>query len=1131
MTQRNAVHASGAGASLGTLSEAQRRAVEHRGGPLLVLSGPGTGKTRVITHRIAHLIQHDGVSPESVLALTYTVKAARQMRERLAELIGSKAEGVRALTIHGFGWRLIRRFGRMGRTGRGETGAGIDGAGASIIDSAQRARTIRSIIKDHGLFRAQMPLGVQTLVEQTIRVMDVLGDSAISTDDAIRHVERVRAALAQGQDATGATLDDVGIRGERARLEMFEQTVRVIEHFERVCRERGWMTFGHMVTMPIRILDASANAAAIVRDECRHVVVDEFQDVNVAQIELLRRICPATGAPDLCAVGDDDQSIYEFRGADDQAFARFASIWTSHTTVRLEENYRSRPEIIQTANSIMSRAIRRFDAAKRILAARPAGGDALEVECVQTSDDRQYPELIAAMILLDRKRNPGKKWADFAVIGRSHADLDRTLATLRIEGIPAVAMRSDSPLDDPGVQDVLAWVDVLVNPTSAYAAVRLLTRPPMSVALAEVAPLQQRYRAAQARFEQQAAGASDPGGFADWLARTAPDAPGVKRFLERHDALRAETAQAPAADAIQLIITRTDPAHADLVGVRKRAERVQALVTLLRFVRERQVRLEAPGDLAAFLAYFNDLSDRERELRDVDLAERVDGADKDEEDLPDGVRLITAHSAKGLEFDTVFVPHISPRSGYGRTGQDDDPDVPAGLLRVQTDVPDRDRRLAEERRIFYVACTRAERRLVLMAKKNKGRSKSVHLFEEIVHDSTLKGVLRITAGDDVLQQAGEAGVWKVGSRTPLDAERALMRIVPARREVFDAARRDVRLSAAAALDAAGSGDAEPTGSILALGEAVRMLAAIDHAERTGVAPEWSVRQGGAVLERVRSVLARAQALEAHDQGADAPGVHMPPPRGPLTLSYSHIDQYVRCPRCYYVRYVLDLGSKGSAAQSIGETAHRALQAFYEEVRAAESDGRTAPGVDRLREIARIGFHASLPESVVPDELALRQLLSQMDTLHERLHDPGANVLELERWISFAYGQHTLNAKIDRIDQITLPGGATGFAIIDYKTGNASLKLREPEPDDLQMGIYAMALASDQGLPAGELPKGRAEYWLLSSGERGVIDLASLRMDRIHAQIDRAISGILSGQWPRKGGDWGGPHDCDILGPA
>lgn len=1109
------------------LNPAQQAAVTHADGPLMVLSGPGTGKTRVITHRIAHLIRERGVNPESILALTFTVKTAAQMRERLAALVGRQAQLVRAYTLHGFGFRLARRFGPRGKGGS----ATASGASDEIIDSAQLRSEFRRIIKNHGLFTTQLTVGADALVDHIVSVQVAMQDASVDVESARRNIHRARSALERKRDVFGRGLDPAGLNAERARIAMTEQVLLAIEALERLARQRGWMSFGEMLTLPTRLLDANPTAAAIVRDECRHVVVDEFQDVNLAQIELLRRICPPASGPDLCVVGDDDQSIYGFRGADDRAMERFGTIWSGHAKIRLEENYRSRPEIIRVAAAIMQRAENRFDKNKRIVAGRDHDGPVMPVECVHSPEETQYPELIAAMILLDRKQHPGKPWSSYAVIGRSHTDLDRVAGTLRIEGVPVHVTRSASALDDEGVRDVLAWVELLVRPASIHAGVRLLCRPPMSADLRDILPLQERYRAAAARHEQGVPGVSDPGGFADWLGQHAPEAPGVATMLEHHRVLHAEAMGTSAADAVFRIITRTDPAHADLAEPRRRAERVRSLLTLVQFVRARQPRLEAPGDLRTFWAYFNDLNDAERSLRDSDLAEKVDGDPAEDADSPDAVRLMTAHSAKGLEFDTVFVPRISPSHGYGSPGSERDLDLPAGLLGADDERSYRERALAEERRVFYVACTRAERRLVLLAKKNKGRSQSMHLFEEIMFDEAIKDVVSVRAGEDILSEAGKQGVWRVGTRTPLDAERALMRAAPARREVFESARRDLRLSAAAALDLATGigGEMEPSASVQSLGETVRTLAALDHAERTGTPPEWAARLGGAVLERVRGVLSRAKAID--DENSIASGPHfVAPPRAPLELSYSQIEAYRHCPRCFYVQHVLKLRSPASDAQSVGTAAHAALEAFYRELRDAEGEGREAPGLPRLLDIARTEFYSSVPESVAPDALQLKQLLAQLEQAYTQLHDPRSNVLELERSVRFPFDEHTLVAKIDRVDQVTLGDGSTGSLIIDYKTGHPRESLRIPKPDDLQLGMYAMALAHDQGLPPGEQPRGRAEYWLLATGERGGIDFAELNMDKVQAKISEAIEGILQGKWPR-GKDWrDAAHECDILGP-
>jgi DNA helicase-2/ATP-dependent DNA helicase PcrA len=1123
------------------LNKQQRRAVEHEDGPLMVLAGPGTGKTRVITHRIARMIVDLGVEPESIVAVTYTVKAAAQLRERLAELVGAAADRVNAHTFHGLGYRLVRRFADVVDL----PPLSRDEHRNDLIDSAQQRRLLRRVILEHGLFPRARARGVEAAVSLVQDYLGVLNDAAVSTERALEFAGEARGWLEAGRGWGGKELDAEALAAERERLAELEEAARAVALFQGACRERGWLTFADLIALPIRIL-GEPGPGAIVRDGWRHLVVDEFQDVNTAQIELLRRLAPPIGAsgwgPDLCVVGDDDQSIYEFRGADDRAFARFAATWAGAARIDLSANYRSALPIITACNSIIARSDSRFAPDKVITPpedGKDRHGPGTCVECVNLEDDKQDGEVIAAMVLLDRAKHPARSWNDYAVVARTHGDLERVRVALAIEGVPAVASRPAAPADDEGVKDVLAWVQILAEPKQTHAAVRLLVRPPISAPLDRVRAVETAYRAALSRFQEGDEGAADPGGFVDWLAREHPGEPGVARLVEWHHELRRLGAERPAAEVVFRAATMTGVAHADLLSARERAERVAALVSLLRFARQRQERLDQPGDVRAFWRYYLDLDPRDRTLADTSAPEdRIEGvgAGAAASEPAEGVRLITAHSAKGLEFHTVFVPRVSPRVGYPQTTAQDGPELPEGLLDRGDGRTARERRLAEERRVFYVACTRAEHRLVLLAKKNKSPSKSTHFFEELVRDAGLSGVLQVREGAEALRQAAEMGLGRrlrehAREDAPVDAEGRSFKAAARRREVFERARRDLRLAAAGALDRAeGAPDhragVEAAGAALA--EASARLAALAYAERHGRPPAWA--EGSPAGAFAAETLARAGG-EEEGGGEGVPAAAMlPPPSAPLPLSYTYVSDYLRCPRCFYVKYVLGLDPMPGEEQVVGVAAHEALERFYRQVRAADAVGEPRPGRDTLLRLGKAAFFRHWPHHLEADRLQLDQVLAQLGLVFDRLHDPGANILEIEKRVEFPYGPHRFSATMDRIDQIEGEGGAAAFRIVDYKTGQATARLREPAPDDLQMGVYAMALGhlyADGGAAADALP-GVAEYWILSSGERGRIALGDLRHDKIRSRIDEAVEGILAGRWER-GPDCAG--DCDILGPT
>ena len=1112
---------------LAGLNTAQARAVTHDGGPAVVLAGPGTGKTRVIIHRLAYAMRERGLAPERMVALTFTTKAAEEMRQRLSSLVGvGLADRVQVHTFHGFGLRMVRRYADL-------MGLPPD---PELIDSAQRRRLLRELIFQHDLLREWRGLAADGVVVDAEAAVSALSEQAIEAEAAQAFVSRRAAELAQNNDG----LERLELEAEQAKLRRFEDVAKLAVLFARACAERGWVSFSDFISLPTRLLRRHSTAAALVRSAARHIVVDEFQDVNAGQIEFLRLLAPpgagGEAGPDLCVVGDDDQAIYEFRGADDRAFAKFARIWPGSEVIALTENFRSARPILAVANAIITQAgHERFAPDK--LAERPsslkdqpdeAGAGVLAVKLPQDTLDG---DVIAMMVLTQRAREPERRYREFAVLARNGGDLDRVAAGLELEGIPVARRRRKGLLEEPGIKDVWNWMELLVNARASWAARWLLVRPPAKVEPARMAEWERAYAAQRSRHESGAEATDDPGAFVAWLAARASDEPAVERLARQEAELRGLAATQRADEVVFRIMTLTDVAHADLTDGRARARRVARLAAVLRFVRERQHRLDAPGDLAAFWAYLQDLADAEKEIEggsSVDgEPQQVEGDDGDPE--RDAVQLVTAHSAKGLEFDTVFVTRVG-QHGFPSV-RSDEAVLPEGLVDRAGDTRDtKARRQAEERRLFYVACTRAERRLVILGKQGKTRSSGVNFMDELVRDRAAEQLVTVLESADVWADAAEAGVGSP-ARGELDRAGAGFDRLGKRREALIRARREARLEAATALDAADRAGLTPAGmeELLArLRDAAGRLALAAEMERNGKPAAWIT--GDATTpswQKLAAVLGPLWADEVAGKGAVAAGGVVEPRWAgqvpPLRLSYSVIDEYLRCPRCYYLKHVLRIPEADHDGATLGSAAHQALEQFYRQFAEADADGRDKPGLDRLMELGKKAFFRLAGNAAVKPE-ELKRLMAQLEMTFTRLHGDGDHVLEQEKHVQFAYPsgghEHRFSAHIDRVDQA--PDGR--LRVIDYKTGYPKKSLLEPSKDDLQMGIYALALASQAD---GCWPEGTAEYWLLSTGQRGVIDLAALKADRIRAKIDEAVDGMLKGAYRQGKGCLG---LCEILGP-
>lgn len=1090
--------------SLG-LNTAQHEGVACDTGPVAVLAGPGTGKTRVITHRIARLIQRDGVRPESIAAVTFTVKAAEEMQSRLADLIGSPAAQVRVGTFHSLGRRILLRWGDT---------IGV-AAQAELMDSVQRDRMLREACRgaiDEGRIGvAQLADGgVDAVCASAWAWIEKLRTDAVDPDESMKLARRWDA-LIEKRGPEG-DWDDERVGAERVRAEELSAASAVYARFEAIRLERGLLSFDDFILLPIRVLRESMRARAVVLDEVRHLVVDEFQDVNGAQLALLRELSPPEMGRDICVVGDDDQAIYGFRGSDDRAFQHFSEIWTDAVRVTLTENYRSSQAVLRAAAEVIGLAHDRFEPGKEIHARREFAESVPDrVEAVEVEGRADEGTTIAAMILADRAEHPERELSRIAVIGRSHGTLGEIGRALEIEGIPVDASGLRDAQEDEAVVDVRAWIAAVVGAPGLWL-MRLLVRPPVSM----------EDRAASALLESHAAHVRQAGvegeealGFEAWCAERGEPTAALERFAALLGELRGLSAHTGAQEMVLEIIQRTGVAHRALPDRRSEARRVSALAGLLRSVRALQARIDPPGDLASYHRYVEALDERER-IEGLPDFERINGRDEAGSAGGGGVRLLTAHASKGLEFDTVYVPRIGAAAGcFGQVVTNDGPALPDELLALSGDRRSaKEREQDEVRRLFYVACTRAERRLVLLSKKAKARSTSMHFFQELAwrgkaplgpDDRDASAVL--LDGAAVVRACTRSGIVLRGGDA-LGAEGAPRE---ARSRVLGDARRTARRAAAAALDRAEEGLAGEgeLGAIAGeLRDSARRLAIVRAFEAGVEVPAWLGGADGFATELGE------QLRDAREDGARGViGQGMTPP---LKLSYSMIDQYRRCPACFYVKYVLGLSEPGTSQQIVGTVTHAALEAFYRRWSEADAEGAGLPGLEDLLALARDLFVAESRRVKGVDRAQLEQVLAQLRLGFASLHDPGAEVMMLEEHAPFFYARpgideraHSFSAKIDRVDRV-----GDGFRIVDYKTGGAWDTLRQPKADDLQMGVYSMALGERLGMGVGEL-RGTAEYWLFATGERGVLRLEEIDHAKVRSAIDKAIAGMLAGEFGAK----------------
>jgi DNA helicase-2/ATP-dependent DNA helicase PcrA len=604
------------------LNEPQKAAVLHRGGPLLLLAGAGSGKTRVLTHRIAHLVQSGDARPEEILAITFTNKAASELRQRTEELIGPRAGAMWLTTFHSACARILRSHAeRIGYT-----------RGYTIYDSADSQRLVRQVMESLEIDAKRFP--VRMVAALISRAKNQLENSSAFERRADGVVEEVVA--------------------EAYRL------------YERRLREMNAMDFDDLLLRSVELLENAPDVLKGYREAFRQILVDEYQDTNIAQyrwVELL-----AQEHRNLVVVGDDDQSIYGFRGADVRNILEFERDFPDARVIKLEQNYRSTGRILQAANAVVARNSGRKP--KKLWTDGPEGE---KIKLSRLGDEHEEARYVVGEI--QRLVESGAANSDIAVFYRTNAQsrvLEDSLVRYRL---PYQVIGGTRFYERAEVKDALAYLSVLANPNDQVSLQRIINQPKRGIGRTTV--------------DRLLAHANTTGEAVLELIGRAEEVPGLggaalkslARFSEILTELQEKAAGEPRiGDLLEFVLDRSgyfEHLKAEGVGDLQALTRLENLQEFVGLAREYD--LNSVGDDDAGLEAF---------LQQVALF-------SDQDALVDGdgqITLMTLHNAKGLEFPVVFMigmeEGIFPHSRAVDAGETD-----------------------EERRLCYVGITRARRQL------------------------------------------------------------------------------------------------------------------------------------------------------------------------------------------------------------------------------------------------------------------------------------------------------------------------------------------------------------------------------------------------------------------------------------
>ena len=616
---------------LAGLNPEQLAATSHFEGPLLVLAGAGSGKTRVLTARVSHLISEHGVPPDRILAVTFTNKAAGEMRERITRLLGAEPLGMWVGTFHSVGARLLRRH--ADRLGWDRS--------FSIFDSDQSLRLVKNVQESIGL------------------------DPKRWSPKAIRaEISNAKNQLIDG---------DQFAKDAEGSFDLFVRNVgSVFTEYQKALKDQNAFDFDDLLMKPVQLFEDHPDLLDRYRDRFSFILVDEYQDTNRAQFRFVELL--AQGHENLMVVGDPDQSIYAWRGADIRNILDFEIAFPGALVVALEVNYRSSERILDAANAVIVENVNRPD---KTLRTERTGGE--KITLVETFDESDEARWIVGEIETRVRETPGLSYSGCAVLYRTNAQARALEDAFRREGVPYQVVGGVRFYERREIQDVLAYLRLISNPKDAVAFGRVVNYPRRGVGLTTQEHMA-RWATERGLTLLEAAARAD-----EIPDVRAAGANGLMRFADLIQRFSLRATQATIGELLEELVEDMDLVrhlHDEGPDGEDRARNVSELIAgALDFD---GVLMEGMGDdeLDAF-------TELDLFLQQVALVADMDRLDPDAATAT----LMTLHNAKGLEFPVVFIAGLEE-----------------GLFPLSRAYDEADA-IEEERRLFYVGITRAEDKL------------------------------------------------------------------------------------------------------------------------------------------------------------------------------------------------------------------------------------------------------------------------------------------------------------------------------------------------------------------------------------------------------------------------------------
>ncbi len=610
---------------MGQMNPRQRQAVRHLDGPLLVLAGAGSGKTRVITQKIAYLIQECGISPKHIAAVTFTNKAAREMKERVGQLLkGRESHGLKVSTFHTMGLNIIRSELKV---------LGYK-SGFTIFDAQDGATLIKELLRRD------------------------YGDDGGIVEQAQWQISKWKSGLIGPEEAQVAAADDATLN---AIAQLYSQYQRALKAYNAV-------DFDDLILLPTRLLQDNAEAREKWQNRIRYLLVDEYQDTNSSQYQLIKLLAGARGA--FTVVGDDDQSIYAWRGAEPENLLHLKTDYPNLEVVKLEQNYRSTGRILKVANELIQNNAHIFE---KTLWSDLGFGDPIRVIRVK-NEEHEAQQVISEII--SHKFQNRTDYRDYAILYRGNHQSRLLEKALREQRVPYHLSGGTSFFSHTEVKDIMAYLRLLVNPDDDAAFLRIVNTPRREIGPTTLEKLG-NYAATR---ESTLFAACFELGLAQHISERALSR--LQRFSEWLVDISDRAKRSDPIDVLNDMIREInyeawlDDSSKDLKQAEKRMANVHEMVAWMKRLAEQDDTKNSLDDLVSHMSLM-DMLDRQEQESDSDA-----------------VRLMTLHASKGLEFPHVYLMGMEEEILPHRTSIEED-------------------NIEEERRLAYVGITRAKRTLTM----------------------------------------------------------------------------------------------------------------------------------------------------------------------------------------------------------------------------------------------------------------------------------------------------------------------------------------------------------------------------------------------------------------------------------